>query len=184
MAKAPASPKKTETLTLRLDPKMKYAIEVLARSQKRTLAGAIEWAVERSLESQHVRSSFGEKSLMDVVDHSWNPDDLLRIVALGSYAEQLLNHEESCVWSVIKATPLLHMETLSSTGEVNCWHQWAEGIKAAEALIQERAKQLSVTGRFDPIPMRDLLAAAGKDSDQINEFLARIREIVFDADQN
>ena len=36
------------TLSLRLDPRSKYLIDLLARQQKRTITGVIEWAVERA----------------------------------------------------------------------------------------------------------------------------------------
>ena len=43
------SRKKSEVVTIRLDPKLKYLAELCARKQRRTLSSYIERAVEQSL---------------------------------------------------------------------------------------------------------------------------------------
>ena len=40
------------SVSMRLDPKTKYLIDLLARDQKRTITGVIEWAIERAAEQQ------------------------------------------------------------------------------------------------------------------------------------
>ena len=48
-AKSSDSKRKSEVVTVRLDPKLKYVAELAARRQRRTLSSYIEWAIEDSL---------------------------------------------------------------------------------------------------------------------------------------
>ncbi|PLU84305.1 hypothetical protein CXG45_27180 [Pseudomonas plecoglossicida] len=178
MAKEGSIPKKTETLTLRLDPKTKYAIELLARSQKRTLAGAIEWAVERSLSSQMVDTVHGEQPLKTVVDETWYPDDLVGVATLGAHAPHLLNHHESCLWAVIKNTPVLYTELRDAQGKLIYMHQWAQGIIIARDLILEAGIVLSATGELEPIPAKKILELAGEDESFLTKILEEARQAV------
>jgi len=182
MAKESSIPKKTETLTLRLDPKTKYAIELLARSQKRTLAGAIEWAVERSLSTQMVDTVFGDQPLRTVVDETWYPDDLVGVATLGAHAPHLLNHHEACIWAVIKATPVLYMEIKNAQGKMVYMHQWAEGILLARDLILEAGIVLSATGQLEPIPSSTILELAGKDERFLTKMLEEVRQAALPRD--
>ena len=43
------TPKRSEVVTVRLDPKLKYLAELAARKHRRPLSSFIEWAVEQSL---------------------------------------------------------------------------------------------------------------------------------------
>lgn len=160
MAKKPV-PKKTETLTLRLDPKMKFAIELLARDQKRTLAGVIEWAVQKALNGQEVTTGTGKGTLQQLVDRVWSPDDLERIIYLGAYAEHLLNHEESCQWQVIKSNPVLFkIHESDDFGRIKAFTIHRDRVAYARELIAERAQQLADTGQFETITYEQINEAS------------------------
>ena len=62
-------PKKSEqpsvNVSLRIDPKIKFAIELLAREQKRSITGVIEWAVMQALQGQIVRTPSGNEITID-----------------------------------------------------------------------------------------------------------------------
>ena len=47
--RAEGAGKKSEVVTVRLDPKLKYLAELAARKHRRPLSSYIEWAVEQSL---------------------------------------------------------------------------------------------------------------------------------------
>ncbi len=40
---------RTETVTVRLDPRLNYLCELAGRAQRRTKSGFIEWAVQRAI---------------------------------------------------------------------------------------------------------------------------------------
>ena len=48
-SRAEGAGKKSEVVTVRLDPKLKYLAELAARKHRRPLSSYIEWAVEQSL---------------------------------------------------------------------------------------------------------------------------------------
>lgn len=79
----------TETLTVRLTPRLKYGLELLARKQHRTLAGVVAWAVE-----QAVNSPDG----IDL-DKLYHPIQEERIRLLEKHAVSLLHFEE---WQLIQ----------------------------------------------------------------------------------
>ena len=45
---------RSETVTVRLAPKLRYLAELAARKQRRTLSSFIEWAIEETLETESV----------------------------------------------------------------------------------------------------------------------------------
>ena len=59
---------RSETVTVRLDPKLRYLAELAARKQRRSLSSYIEWAVEDSLsrvplrEDMNSRTSLGDEA--------------------------------------------------------------------------------------------------------------------------
>ena len=46
---------RTETVTVRLDPKLRYLAELAARVHRRTLSSYIEWAIKESLDKDELR---------------------------------------------------------------------------------------------------------------------------------
>ena len=94
---------RSETVTVRLDPKLRYLAELAARKQRRTLSSYIEWAIEESLklveieERPHVHFTVADQaSLLYDVDE---PD---RLVKLAFNYPHLLAHEEQLLWKLIR----------------------------------------------------------------------------------
>jgi predicted HicB family RNase H-like nuclease len=47
------SGKRSEVVTVRLEPKLKYLAELAARKQRRSLSSYVEWAIKQSLSQAH-----------------------------------------------------------------------------------------------------------------------------------
>jgi len=173
MAKKEPAPKKTETLTLRLDPKTKFAIELLAREQKRTLAGVIEWAVQRAMSNQTVVTGAGKGSMQQLVDKVWSPDDLEKTIYLGLHAEHLLSYEEYCVWTVVKSNPLLiEIYETDKEGRIARFKLNRARIAYARDLIYQKSEELAEKGSVVPITLEDIQNVSGG-AFQIWELLAK-----------
>src|SRR5262245_3013040 len=74
---------RTETVTIRLDPRLRYLAEIAARVQRRTVSSFIEWVIEKALE--HVMLNEGTSSQIDLDFASallWDP---MRLIALPSW---------------------------------------------------------------------------------------------------
>lgn len=92
------------TLSLRLDPRSKYLIDLLARQQKRTITGVIEWAVERAGAETTFDSDHGI-SFLEVIDSLWSTDESVRLANLALARPDLLDYDELRIWETIKASP-------------------------------------------------------------------------------
>lgn len=92
---------RSETVTVRLDPKLRYLAELAARKQRRTLSSYVEWAIEDSL--KHVGLDVnGNSSLADEAEALWDVDDADRFARLALRHPDLLTHEEQVLWKLVR----------------------------------------------------------------------------------
>jgi hypothetical protein len=103
--------KRSEVVTVRLDPKLKYLAELAARKQRRPLSSYVEWAIERSLSQVHLEEDFNNNTVSvadaERMHHLWDLDEADRIVRLAVTYPELLTHEEQMVWKLIRENGLL-----------------------------------------------------------------------------
>lgn len=90
---------RTETVTIRLDPKTRYLAELAGRVHRRTTSSFIEWAIEESLSRVHVTSG---KSIADIATVLWDVDEADRFIALATEFPELLTHKEQLIWKHIR----------------------------------------------------------------------------------
>lgn len=101
---------RSETVTVRLDPKLNYLCELAARAQRRTKSSFIEWAVAEALGSvvlpevkeQTDFDSFRDVTLKEWASTLWHVDEPDRIISLALNAPALLTHEEQLVWRLVR----------------------------------------------------------------------------------
>lgn len=97
---------RTETVTVRLDPKLRYLAELAALKQRRTVSSFIEWAIEDSLGRVYLdEAGFGNErgtSVIDVAAKLWDVDDADRFAKLALSYPDLLTHEEQKRWKLIR----------------------------------------------------------------------------------
>ena len=99
---------RSETVTVRLDPRLNYLCELAARAQRRTKSSFIEWAVEQALGSVVVPDSAGgwdstPQNLADLSRQLWSVDEAERLIALAFRAPLLMDHDEQVLWRAIRA---------------------------------------------------------------------------------
>lgn len=92
---------RSETVTVRLDPKLRYLAELAARKQRRTLSSFIEWAVEDSLNRVLVEEGFDGASIADQAEKLWDVDEADRFAKLALRYPYLLTHDEQVVWKLV-----------------------------------------------------------------------------------
>jgi len=91
---------RSQVVTVRLDPKLKFAAELAARKQRRTISSFIEWAVEEAITRIEVKEKVNVNAVMNQV---WHVEDADRFVKLAFNFPELLTYEEEKIWNVIKA---------------------------------------------------------------------------------
>jgi hypothetical protein len=96
---------RSETVTVRLDPQLRYLVELAARKQRRTVSSFIEWALEESLLKVEVSDELafqGRKTLADEKQVLWDVDDSDRFAKLALNYPDMLNHHEQVLWKLIR----------------------------------------------------------------------------------
>ena len=107
-AREETSLKRSEVVTIRLDPKLKYLAELAARRHRRTLSSYIEWAVEQSLSKVLLEDSAGHPvSVVDAdrTQHLWDVYEPDRVARLALNQSDLLTHEEQIIWKLVSECP-------------------------------------------------------------------------------
>lgn len=84
--------RKTDNLTVRFEPRLRYLASLGARSQHRSLSAFVEWAVQEQLKTLEIHG----KSLLDL--SLWDVDEAARLKLLAINAPNLLTFDEE-VWA-------------------------------------------------------------------------------------
>ncbi len=121
---------RSETVTVRLDPRLRYLAELAALKQRRTVSSFIEWAIEDSLGRVYLQEGgYGNEQGTTVADVSaklWDVDDADRFVKLALNYPDLLTHEEQKRWKLIRENGYLWRGNYNRNGGKWTW-QVAEG---------------------------------------------------------
>lgn len=114
---------RSETVTVRLDPELRYLAEIAARIQRRTLSSYIEWAILRSLDMNILSDNPGDtRSVADRAGDLWDVDEADRFVKLGIHAPHLLNYDEQKLWKLIKENGAVWKGTYNNENHPGVWH--------------------------------------------------------------
>jgi predicted transcriptional regulator len=99
---------RSETVTVRLDPKLRYLAELAARMHRRTLSSYIEWAIKDSLDKEPLRPAnlhsgeLSDHTIGNEAEYLWDVDEADRFAKLALRYPHLLTHEEQVRWKLIR----------------------------------------------------------------------------------
>lgn len=115
---------RSETVTVRLDPKLRYLAELAARKQRRTLSSYIEWAIEDSLKSVFLHQGTGYNgdesiSVAEEAKRLWDVDEAERFLRLAIHYPDLLSHPEQELWKLVQDSQLLQPAQSRRNGRVS-----------------------------------------------------------------
>ena len=109
--------KKTETLTLRLDPKVKFLIDLLARHKRQSITGVAESAVQNYARNYTIeaklldeKGEIEELKTLDLYDYCediYSTDESHRFYMLCITAPHLLTYEELRLKETIYSSRIL-----------------------------------------------------------------------------
>ncbi|VTU37141.1 hypothetical protein [Variovorax sp. PBL-E5] len=113
---------RSETVTVRLDPKLRYLAELAARKQRRTLSSFIEWAIEDTLNRFPIREwDEGVTTVMSQSENLWDVDDSDRFAKLALAYPELLTHDEQLIWKLVKECGYLWRGGYSKSNKEWTW---------------------------------------------------------------
>lgn len=104
--KKPANTARSETVTVRLDPKIHYLASMAAREQLRTLSGFIEWAVRRTLADAAAMADEPTPGQWPMPipplweETLWDADEADRFFRLATLRPDLLSVSEQRLWKL------------------------------------------------------------------------------------
>lgn len=82
---------RSETITVRLDPKLRYFTELAARKQRRTVSSYIEWVLDYSTKDIWLSPDL---SLNEESNKLWHTNEFERLKLLKIYHPELLTYNE------------------------------------------------------------------------------------------
>ncbi len=116
---------RSETVTVRLDPKLRYLAELAALKQRRTVSSFIEWAIEDCLSRVYLQEGFYGNdtgtSVADVAAKLWDVDDADRFAKLALTYPDLLTHDEQKRWKLIRENGALWRGQYAKVGGKWTW---------------------------------------------------------------
>jgi hypothetical protein len=159
---------RSQVVTVRLDPKLKFAAELAAKKQRRTISSFIEWAVEQAVSGIviHDPEDFNDpgQSLMEAAMNIWDVDDADRFVNLALQFPEFLNYEEERIWKLIRETPYFfdRVERTPSISSNLSWSISSENIRFQRVreqweLLQKIAKGEEEQGKLPKIPTDEIV---------------------------
>jgi len=99
---------KSESLMLRLIPRHKFALDLIARRRQQNMTRVIEYAIEKLIDSPSGdlvirREPDGEP--INIFQALWHEDEVVRFVRLAQMYPGLLRPAEEAAWDEINANP-------------------------------------------------------------------------------
>lgn len=146
---------RSETVTVRLDPKLRYIAELASLRHRRTLSSFIEWAVEQTLKGVYLRHSenaFEDVSLASEAESLWDVDEADRFAKLALRYPELLNHEEQKRWKLIRENGWLWRGAYRGTA-----NRWTWEIKEVDFCfdrLREKWELFCAVARGEEIPAK------------------------------
>lgn len=136
-----AKTSRSETVTVRLDPEVRYLAELAARSQRRTVSSYIEWAIEQSFGGAvELTNLKGEKVSVDQARGAlWDVDEPDRFVRLAKWYPSLLTHDEQRLWKLVLEVWALHAPEKARNIEVLFENQEIELLREHWQLFKDAA---------------------------------------------
>jgi hypothetical protein len=95
---------RTSTISVRLEPRVRYLLELAAREQQRTLSNFIEWAIYRALTPAAMEEEINAtvyRKLPLWYEGLWDVDDADRFYLLALHRPGLLTDDEQRLWKRI-----------------------------------------------------------------------------------
>lgn len=132
---------RTESVSIRLDPRLNYLCELAARSQRRTKSSFIEAAIDEKIHTMALNSwrdtddpiTIGERA-----DFLWHVREPGRLISLGLVAPQLMTFEEQEIWATISENGHFWRGRWVDDGDRQRW-EWS---RKQSSIVRDRVEDL------------------------------------------
>lgn len=142
----------TVSVGIRIDPKIKFALDIMGRLQKRSLTAVIEWAISQAIAHQNVDGS--KAALGEVIDGVWSTDESIRFVKLCFDLPQALTYDELRTWETIKVSPVFWIADEQGCYEVSRGSISLDAVSMGWSSLLAHVETHKTSSTV--VPMRDL----------------------------
>lgn len=130
---------KSQTVTVRLDPRLRHSLELASRKHRRTLSSYIEWAIVKSFSDVLLRDPLNHndpgETIADEENSLWSVDEAERFLRLATKYPDLLDFDEQEIWKMLLDSSLLEPA-------INYWNDSGEPQWDFAILLRDIAPQL------------------------------------------
>lgn len=144
MAKKSKALPKTEIISVRIDPQLRFAAEIAAGRERRPLSSLIEWMLERAMREFEIsRNESPSVTAWEVAEQCWHVNPVWRLYKLSSAFPELMTFDERNQWNCIGY--LLQVEREAGGREPRFGnlidHDWLPALTAVWPMIVEQASR-------------------------------------------
>jgi hypothetical protein len=158
---------RTEIVQVRLDPKLRFAVELAAAKDRRTLSSFIEMAVQKAVKEVELTAKGREAvTAADVAERVWDIEPADCLLNLAEEYPYLLTSKEARRWKLIQAIPEIYKDRFD--------HQL--GLTVTE-------KDLPLLRLAWPLICEHADSGTPLDTNEINALRTRIRKLVVAEDR-
>lgn len=130
--KSSTSQRRGEPLSVRIDAKTRYGLELLSRIQRRSVTGVVEWAIGEALHNSEMFDSKGRTLTVEAaLSALWSVNELERLLSLWDSYPHLLTFDEERLIAVLVGT---HALWHAHEGANYAAFRWATVLPAWEKL--------------------------------------------------
>lgn len=101
--------RKGEPLSIRIDPKVRYGLELLARRQRRSVTGVVEWSIVEAFRNETISDDLGNDVSFEVALEKtlWALNEPERLLRLYFGFQSLMTFDEERMAGVLLASKVL-----------------------------------------------------------------------------
>jgi hypothetical protein len=153
-----AGKRRSATVSVRLDPKLRYLAEIAARKQRRTVSSFIEWAIEDSLNRVAVweGANGASRSVHEAATQLWDVDECDRFAKLAFNFPDLLTHQEQVIWKLVRENAYFWKGSTDNPENIFTWYINEKSLKKWELRTWWRTFNQVARGELnkDALPAR------------------------------
>ena len=100
---------KAESITVRLDPKIRYGLELLARKQRRNLSSVVEWALQKAInepEDGLIETNLNTGIKYNLLYELWDVEESDRLLKMAMWKHELRTFEEERLSKLIRESEI------------------------------------------------------------------------------
>ena len=126
--------RKTEAISVRIDPVTRYGLELLGRIQRRPIAGVVGWSIHQAFADTTIKNNAGEEVAFPLVMSTlWACGELERLLTIRLIYPSLLNSDEERLSRVLLETRCLWVNPNEDVRYFNGF-RWSEVLPHWDAL--------------------------------------------------